>query len=455
MIKDMTVGNPTRLILGFTLPLLVGNIFQQLYNMADTIIVGRTLGYKALAAVGGSSGSIMFLVFGFFFGLTSGLAVITAQRFGAHDDEGVRKSVATSTVICTVITVFVTLFCVLGMRTILRIMDTPEEIFEDTCNYLIVIFYGAWTLVFYGMLSSIIRALGDSRTPLYFLIVSSLVNVVLDLYFILNLKSGVAGAAWATVISQGLSGFLCLIFMIRKFPILHLRLRDWEFNRAFYWEHLRVALPMAFQFSVTAVGVLILQRALNGFGPVAVAGYTAACRIDQLSVQPLFSFSIAMATFAAQNYGAGNIARIRSGVYQCSAMAIGFSLIAGVLLISFGSVLTEWFIGERNVDVIRCTQIYLNTNASCYAILAMLLIYRNVQQGMGFAFIPFMAGVVELVLRIVGAFGLAVWLQYPGVCLSNPLAWVGATVILAWDYCRTMKRLRAESSAGVLRRAEA
>ena len=176
MIKDMTVGNPAKLILGFTLPLLAGNVFQQLYNMADTIIVGRTLGYKALAAVGGSSGSIMFLVFGFFFGLTSGLAVITAQRFGAHDEEGVRRSVATSTVICSAVTLLVTLLCVGGMRFILRLMDTPEEIFNDTCNYLVVIFYGAWTLVFYGMLSSIIRALGDSRTPLYFLIVSSIVK---------------------------------------------------------------------------------------------------------------------------------------------------------------------------------------------------------------------------------------------------------------------------------------
>ncbi len=454
MIKDMTVGNPAKLILGFTLPLLAGNVFQQLYNMADTIIVGRTLGYKALAAVGGSSGSIMFLVFGFFFGLTSGLAVITAQRFGAHDEEGVRRSVATSTVICSAVTLLVTLLCVGGMRFILRLMDTPEEIFNDTCNYLVVIFYGAWTLVFYGMLSSIIRALGDSRTPLYFLIVSSIVNVILDLYFILNMKSGVAGAAWATVIAQGLSGFLCLIFMIRKFPILRLHLRDWEFNGAFYREHLRVALPMAFQFSVTAVGVLILQRALNGFGPVAVAGYTAACRIDQLCVQPLFSFSIAMATFAAQNYGAGNIARIRKGLYQCSAMAIAFSLIAGALLITFGSLLTAWFIGEQNAGVIRCSQIFLNTSASCYTILAMLLIYRNVQQGMGFAFIPFMAGVVELVLRVAGAFGLAGWLGYLGVCLSNPLAWVGATAILAWDYCRTMRRLRRENPSGMILHAE-
>lgn len=447
MIKDMTTGSPTKLILFFTLPLLVGNVFQQLYNMADTFIVGRTLGYKALAAVGGS-GPIMFLVFGFFFGLTCGLAVITAQRFGAHDDNGVRRSVATSTVICTVITQLVTLVCVLGARPILKAMDTPPEIIDDTYRYLIVIFYGGWTLVFYGMLSSIIRALGDSRTPLYFLIVASIVNIILDFYFILNLKSGVAGAAWATVIAQGLSGFLCLIYMLRKFPILKLHLKDWEFDYAFYKEHLRVALPMAFQFSVTAVGVLVLQRALNGFGPVAIAGYTAACRIDSIAVQPLFSFSIAMATFAAQNYGAGNVPRIREGLYKCSAMAIAFSIVAGVLLIWFAAPLTEGFIGEYNPEVIRCSQIFLNTSAGCYTILAMLLIYRNVQQGMGHSFIPFMAGVVELVLRVIGAFGLAGWLGYTGVCLSNPLAWVGATAILAWDYCRTMRKLRRDYMSG-------
>ena len=451
MVKDMTTGSPTRLILFFTLPLLVGNIFQQLYNMADTIIVGRTLGYKALAAVGGSSGSIMFLVFGFFFGLTCGFAVITAQRFGAHDEDGVRRSVAASLVMCAVITAAATLLCVFGARPVLEFMRTPEDIVDETYNYLIVMFWGSWTIVFYGMLSSIIRALGDSRTPLYFLIISSIVNVVLDFYFILSLKSGVAGAAWATVIAQGLSGFLCLIYMLRKFPILRLRRRDWIFNASFYWDHLRVALPMAFQFSVTAIGVLVLQTALNGFGSVAVAGYTAATRIDQLAIQPLFSFSIAMATFAAQNYGAGNIPRIRDGVFKCSAMDLGFSVFGGVPLILFASPVTAWFIGGHDEQVIHCSQIYLNTNASCYVILAMLLIYRNVQQGMGHSFIPFMAGVVELVLRVVGAFGFAVWFGYTGVCLSNPLAWIGATAILAWDYCRTMKKLRREFADGVIR----
>ncbi len=451
MVKDMTTGSPTRLILFFTLPLLVGNIFQQLYNMADTIIVGRTLGYKALAAVGGSSGSIMFLVFGFFFGLTCGFAVITAQRFGAHDEDGVRRSVAASLVMCAVITAAATLLCVFGARPVLEFMRTPEDIVDETYNYLIVMFWGSWTIVFYGMLSSIIRALGDSRTPLYFLIISSIVNVVLDFYFILSLKSGVAGAAWATVIAQGLSGVLCLIYMLRKFPILRLRRHDWIFNASFYWDHLRVALPMAFQFSVTAIGVLVLQTALNGFGSVAVAGYTAATRIDQLAIQPLFSFSIAMATFAAQNYGAGNIPRIRDGVFKCSAMALGFSVFGGVPLILFASPVTAWFIGGHDEQVIHCSQIYLNTNASCYVILAMLLIYRNVQQGMGHSFIPFMAGVVELVLRVVGAFGFAVWFGYTGVCLSNPLAWIGATAILAWDYCRTMKKLRREFADGVIR----
>ena len=451
MVKDMTTGSPTRLILFFTLPLLVGNIFQQLYNMADTIIVGRTLGYKALAAVGGSSGSIMFLVFGFFFGLTCGFAVITAQRFGAHDEDGVRRSVAASLVMCAVITAAATLLCVFGARPVLEFMRTPEDIVDETYNYLIVMFWGSWTIVFYGMLSSIIRALGDSRTPLYFLIISSIVNVVLDFYFILSLKSGVAGAAWATVIAQGLSGVLCLIYMLRKFPILRLRRHDWIFNASFYWDHLRVALPMAFQFSVTAIGVRVLQTALNGFGSVAVAGYTAATRIDQLAIQPLFSFSIAMATFAAQNYGAGNIPRIRDGVFKCSAMALGFSVFGGVPLILFASPVTAWFIGGHDEQVIHCSQIYLNTNASCYVILAMLLIYRNVQQGMGHSFIPFMAGVVELVLRVVGAFGFAVWFGYTGVCLSNPLAWIGATAILAWDYCRTMKKLRREFADGVIR----
>ena len=348
MIKDMTVGNPTRLILGFTLPLLVGNIFQQLYNMADTIIVGRTLGYKALAAVGGSSGSIMFLVFGFFFGLTSGLAVITAQRFGAHDEEGVRKSVATSTIICTVITVFVTLFCVLGVRTILRIMDTPEEIFEDTCNYLIVIFYGAWTLVFYGMLSSIIRALGDSRTPLYFLIVSSLVNVVLDLYFILNLKSGVAGAAWATVIAFVVSCAMASFWYLRSREMyITIRRSDYRPDARVCRGILSVGGPEALELSIMYLFNIFLNYMVIECGGTDMVGlYSTGWRVANFILIIAQSMGGAMVAVCAAEYGMRRFDMIwdafrfsvgRSVVWTIVlsvVLALGSGLLASVFTVS-------------------------------------------------------------------------------------------------------------------------
>ncbi len=445
MIKDMTSGNPTKLLLQFSVPLLIGNIFQQFYNMADTAIVGRTLGDEALAAVG-STGAVMFLVFGFFFGLTNGLAVITAQRFGAGDYDGVRRSVTTSTYLCTLITVAMTVLCVLLCRPMLEWMNTPENIIENAYSYLIVIFGGTWTIVFYGMISSIIRALGDSITPLVFLIIASILNIVLDYVFILSFRSGVAGAGWATVISQAVSGFLCLFYVGRKFPILKLKRSDWTPDIPFSLEHLRVAVPMALQFSITAVGVVILQTVLNSFGSVYIAAYTVAAKIEQVAIQPLFSFSIAMATFTAQNFGAGNLERIRQGLRKCSAITILFSICIGIFLIVFAAPLTRLFLKtehpETLQEIVHGSQIFLNTSASCYIILGMLLIYRNVLQGMGHSFIPMMAGAAELVLRIIGALLLARYLGYLGVCLSNPLAWVGAVLMLWIDYLLVMRTLR-------------
>jgi len=440
MIKDMTTGSPIRLLLAFSIPLLIGNIFQQFYNMADTAIVGQTLGYQALAAVG-NTGAVMFLVFGFYFGLTNGLAVITAQRFGAGDYEGVRRSVAVSIVICILFTFISTFVCVWLTRDILEWMNTPPEIFEGSYKYIIVIFYGTWTIVFYGMISSIIRALGDSVTPLIFLVVGCILNVILDFVFILSFESGVAGAAWATVITQAAAGFLCLGFVAWKFPILKMKLRDWRIDIPFYKEHLRISLPMALQFGITAIGVVILQTVLNEFGPVYIAASTTASKIDQIAVQPMFSFSIAMATFTAQNYGAGNFERIRKGVWTCSAIAVSFSVVCGGLIILFASPLAKFFVGDGEPEVVRGAQVFLNVACSFYAILSMLLIYRNVLQGMGHSFIPMMAGVAELILRIIGAFILARYFGYLGVCLSHPLAWIGATLILWIDYLLVMRKL--------------
>ena len=439
MTQDMTTGSPLKVIIRFSLPVFIGCLFQQFYSMADTIIVGRTVSVQALAAVG-VTGGVSFLVLGFFFGLTGGFAVVTGQCFGAKDYHRVRRSVAVSTVLCIVISILVTALCVLTARPLFVAMNTPADIFDDTLTYMLVIYYGIWASVFYNMISSIIRALGDSITPLIFLVVASLLNIGLDFLFILNFGMGVAGAAWATVLSQAISGFLCLWYVARKFPILKLKRSDWKWNSAFAWEHLRVGLPMAFQFSITAIGCIILQAVLNLFGSTVVAGFTAGSKIDLLAVQAIAAIGMTMATYAAQNFGAGKIARIRTGVNKSTLLCVVFSALACVFVILFGRPMTALFVGAGEKEVIDASQTYLVLNGIFYLVLGLLFIFRNTLQGMGFALIPLLGGVSELLLRVVAAFVFARYFGYPGVCLASPAAWIGATVILIVTYAIVMRR---------------
>lgn len=440
MTHDMTTGSPMRLIVMFTIPLLIGNVFQQLYSMADTVIVGRTIGVQALAAVG-ATGPLCFLVLGFFFGFSSGVTVVTAQRFGAKDARGVRRSIAMATTLCTAISAAATIGSVILTRPLLRLMNTPEDIFDGSYAYLVVIFIGIGATVFYNLISGIIRALGDSRTPLIFLIIASILNIALDFIFILWFGMGVAGAAWATVISQLASGVWCLRFARRKYSQFQLNRQDWRFDWNFAWEHLRIALPMAFQFSITAIGVIVMQTVLNTFGSTAVAAFTAAAKIDQLAVQPGFSIGIAIATYAAQNYGAGLYRRIREGVNKCSLLSTVFAIFMGAAVIVFCPQFTRLFVGDGHPEVIPLVRTYMLTNGSCYVILGLLFVYRNALQGIGRAFVPMMAGASELVVRTVAAPVLGGAIGYVGVCLSNPLAWIGATIPLAIAYFWVIRRL--------------
>lgn len=281
--KDMTKGEPFKLILWFSIPLLLGNIFQQLYSMVDTIIVGKVIGTQALAAVG-TTGPLNFLVLGFASGITSGFAVLVAQKFGAGNEWDMRKAVASAITLTALFTLALTLMSVLGTKALLKMINTPDDIFEDAYKYIVVIFGGIFTMMLYNLTACILRAIGDSKTPLYFLIVSSLLNIILDLVFIINFNMGVAGAAWATVISQGVSAVLCLIYMLKKYPVLRLTKKDFraEDTAWMYGRHLGIGLPMAFQFSITAIGTVILQGALNLFGSTTIAAYTAACKVEQL-----------------------------------------------------------------------------------------------------------------------------------------------------------------------------
>ena len=331
MTNDMTKGSPIKLILSFMVPLLIGNIFQQFYNMADTIIVGRTISVEALAAVG-ATGSISFLIVGFVQGVTSGFAVITAQRFGAGSENGVRRSVATSIILGIAVTIVMTAISVLVARPLLEIMKTPSDIIDDSYNYIIVIFEGIAAAVFFNLFSSILRSLGDSKTPLVFLIIASIINIILDFVFILTFKMGVAGAGWATVIAQFISGILCFVYSLKKFPILRLTKHDWKFSWKFAWQHLEVGLPMAFQFSITAIGTMVIQSALNSLGSTAVAAFTAGSKIDQFATQPLASLGVAVATYTAQNYGARELERIKKGVTGAAIIATVCGIVGGFVV---------------------------------------------------------------------------------------------------------------------------
>lgn len=435
--RDLTKGSPAKLILMFTVPLLIGNVFQQFYNMIDMIIVGQTLGKNALAAVG-ATGSLTFLIIGFAQGLTAGLAIITAQRYGAKDYRGLKKSFAASVVISLVVTVILTVLSLLFIRPMLQLMQTPPEILDQAQTFISIILLGIFASVSFNLLSNVIRALGDSRTPLFFLIIAVIINVVLDLIFIIYFGMGVEGAAIATVIAQVSSSVLCLVYIKKKMPLLQLRKKDFKFEKEEFAVHLNAALPMAFQSSIIAVGAIVLQAALNSLGTDVVAAQAAAGRIDQFANQPMMSFGIAMATFTAQNYGAKEYGRILQGVRQTLLMSVGFSLLAGAIVIFFGHFFVQLFVSPSETRVFELAQTYFNINGSLYWILAVLFILRYTLQGLGQSKIPTIAGMMELLMRSFAAIVLTGMWGYPGAAAASPLAWIGSVAVLLYSYMRSM-----------------
>ncbi len=443
MTNDMTTGNPVKLILLFSIPLLIGNIFQQFYSMADTIIVGRFLGVEALAAVG-ATGSLTFLVLGFVMGLSSGFSVSIAQRFGANDEEGVRHAVGNAVILSVLFTIVITTLSVLFVKPLLTMMNTPSNIFQNSYNYIIIIFLGIAAMFFYNTMSSILRALGDSKTPLYFLIVASILNIVLDLVFIINFKMGVSGAALATVMSQGISGLLCFIYTSKNFPILKLSKKHFKFDKEICKKHLSIAIPMSLQFSITAIGTIVLQGAVNSFGSTAVAANTASIKVEQLMMQPSVTFGVAMATYVGQNLGAGNIERIKEGVRKCTIINIIIGLVGGVLIILLGEQIVKIFLSDANTEVLGYAKQYFIAESFFFIPLSLIFIYRNALQGMGYTFVPMMAGLYELLARCAAAFLLTGILGYGAICVAGPIAWVSACVPLALEYRKRIKMVSGE-----------
>lgn len=439
MVKSMTSGSPAKLILLFALPLFVGNLFQQLYNMADAFIVGRILGVDALAAVG-CTGSLSFFIIGFAQGLSAGFSMLTAQRFGANDAEGVRRSYAASLVLGGIIGVILTVPSVLFARDLLELLQTPPQILDDATAYIVVVFGGILATMLFNIVSNVLRALGDSKTPLYFLVVGCLVNVVLDVVLIMFTPLGVMGAGVATVIAQVVSGLACVWYIHVKFPILRLTRESWKLTRKDVVEHLHMGLPMGFQTSIIAIGSLMLQYALNGLGSTAVAAFTAASKLETLATLPLMSFGLAIGTYVAQNYGAGKLHRIRKGVLQCSAMSLAWAVFMGAVFLVFGKPLSTLFVGQ-DAQVLDLSYTYLCIVAVALWVLGLLFVFRYSLQGLGQSFVPTFAGVMELVMRGACAVWLVGPLGFPGACMASPMAWVGSAVPLVISFFLTMRQL--------------
>ena len=441
--RDLTQGSPAKQILFFTIPLVIGNLFQQLYNFSDTVIVGQTLGVKSLAAVG-ATGSIMFLILGFVQGFTAGLSIITAQRYGARDIAGVRKSMASTLIVSALTTVIVTILSLLAVYPLLKIMQTPAEIFNQAFIFIAIILGGIFATMGYNVTANSLRAIGDSRSPLVYLIVGMIINIVLELWFIIGLNYGVAGAALATVIAQLVSTVLSFWHIYHFSPLLQVHRSDLKWDPVDIRIHLRAGLPMGFQSSIIAIGSLVLQGALNTLGTDAVAATTAAQRIDQVATLPLMSFGITMATFAAQNYGAKQYERILIGVKQALFMSMGFGLFMGILEIAFGDFAVMLFVGADQQRVLDLAQQYFWANGAFYYILSALFIIRYVLQGLNDSKTPTFAGIAELIMRTVAAITLVGPFGFFGASLANVLAWIGSLIVMIPAYRRIIKKLREQ-----------
>ncbi len=435
-VRDLTNGSPMKLILGFMLPLLFGMLFQQFYNMVDTIVVGQYLGVNALAGVG-STGSINFLVLGFVIGVCSGFAIPVAQCFGSKDFDELKKYVGNTLWLAVAFAAVLTTVTCLLCGNILRWMNTPDNVFSEAYDYIFVIFLGIPVTFLYNILSGFIRSLGDSKTPVIFLVISSILNIALDIFMIVVLKMGVAGAGWATVISQLVSGLMCLVFIVKKFELLHLKKEDLPLDLYYIRRLCGVGLPMGLQYSITAIGTILLQAAVNGLGSVYMASVTAGNKVGQFMCCPFDAMGSTMATYGGQNVGAGKTDRIRKGLFCCSALGAGYALLAFGVAVLFGGNLAMMFVSssdlESGVDPAQIRSLarqFLVVNAAFYVPLAFVNIVRFMIQGMGFSQIAVYAGVSELVARGVVALCLVPHFGYDAVCFANPVAWVLADMFL-------------------------
>lgn len=439
--KEMTSGASFPLILNFTLPLLLGNLLQQTYSLMDAAIVGKYLGINALASVGAST-SVVFLILGFCTGCCSGFSIPVAQKFGARDYVTMRRFISVSLKISGVMSVVLAIITSLLCAFILRTMQTPENIFDGAYTYLLITFIGIPSIFFYNLLSGIIRALGDSKTPFWFLLLSSVLNIILDLFCIIVLGWGVAGAAIATVFSQGVSSVLCYIYMNRKYEILKTTPSERRFRSDIARQLLGIGVPMGLQFSITAIGSIMLQSANNALGTACVAAFTAAMRIKMFFMCALDSLGIAMATYSGQNYGAGKPIRIWQGIKSSYVMMLVYVAAINIIIWCFAEKFALLFIDPSETEVIKDTALFLHINLSFFPLLGSLIILRYTIQGAGYTKLAMFSGVSEMIARIMVSLVVVPLFGYLGVCYGDPTAWLFANLFLTPAFIYVYRRLK-------------
>ncbi len=446
MTKDLTTGNPMRLIVGFTLPMLLGLLFQQMYNMVDAMIVGKLLGANALAAVG-ATGSINFLVIGFCAGVCGGFAIPVAQRKGAGELSRMRRYVANAAYLAAAFAVVLTTATALLCRPILTAMHTPDDIFQDAYLYILIIFLGIPTTFLYNMLAETIRALGDSKTPVFFLALSSCLNILLDFALILYFHAGVAGAAIATVASQGVSGLACLVYVWKKLPVLHPNRAERRLNAHSCAVLCSMGMPMGLQYSITAIGSIVLQAAVNGLGSLYVAAVAAGSKVFQLLACPYDAMGATMATYCGQNVGAGKLDRLGRGVKDCALLGLGYSLAALGAMLLFAPACTMWFLDPQEEQLellVSLTSRYILILTMFFFPLALVNIVRFSIQGMGFGTFAILAGVLEMIARAaMGKFFVPVF-GFHAACFAPATAWICADLFLIPAFAVCVKRLRRQ-----------
>ena len=435
----MTVGSPVKLIIQFMIPMFLGNVFQQFYNIVDSIVAGQFIGVDALAAIG-STGSLMFFVTGWLNGLSSGFAIIVAQRFGARKYDEMRHYVAMSFYLMAAFALVMTAAFLALNEPILRLMNSPENVMHDVKSYMGIIYAGLIITAAYDILAAVLRALGDSRSPLYFLIISAGINVVLDIALICVFGMGVEGCAYATVLAQGISAMCCIMYIVKKYPILHLKKENFAISLDSFRRLIALGIPMGLQFSITAIGTIIVQGAVNIYGTTYMAGFSAAGKIQNIASMVAVSMGATIATYVGQNRGAGKMDRVKQGVNYCWIMLLVWSVIEMLLMYFGGKYFTYLFVSSSQTDVINVSVTYFHTVFWAYPFLCTIFLFRNALQGMGYGLVPMLGGVFELVARTAIVVFVAGKTTFAGVCLADPVAWIAALIPLIPYYFRIMKK---------------